>query len=211
MKFGRVLGDVIGKADEQEKAVRSDSDAKIQAKQKQLDDIDNGVDPESAKYMQDAPPVEADCPQGKVMPIEQANACNARIAALNAQFARLKARHDDLQNDKNQLAVDEANKIAVFEQRKAEAKANAASIEACSKNDDVMAKKACLDSLFDNKTISPYDLDAGVVKPDYFGTTKTEAKIISSQNNVHDDGQIRKVMSKKIAVPPPPPDSAPKN
>jgi len=211
MKFGHVLGDVVGKADEQEKAVRSDADARIQAKQKQLDDIDNGVDPEAAKYMQDAPPVEAACPQGKVMPVEQANACNARIAALNAQFAKLKARHDDLLNEKNQLAFDEANQIAVLEQRKVEAKALDANIVACSGNADVMTKKACLDRIFDNKSVSPYDLDAGVVKPDYFGTTKTEANIIPAQNKVHDDGQIRKVMSKKVTVPPPAPDSAPKN
>jgi hypothetical protein len=191
--------------------------------QKQMDDMDNGVDPDSAKYMRDEPPVEAACPQGKVMPVAQARACEARIAEINGQFAALKARHDalsaqkdriamdlanrsaELQSQENRIAIDTASKMAELDKKKAAATEAQSKIEACSDNPTTMAKKACLDHIFDGTSTKydGYDLDPSVVKPDYLGGHKSSPTIIKSQNQVHDDGAIRKVMSKKVCVPSP--------
>jgi DNA repair exonuclease SbcCD ATPase subunit len=244
MKFGHILGHVIADTDEKEASVKAGADAQtkvIKEKldeisngvdpeaangkevQKRMDDIDNGVDPDAARYMRDEPPVEAACPPGKVMPAAAAAACEARIAEINGQFAALKARHDNLQTQKNRIAtdlanknaelqaqenriaIDTANKIAELDKKKAAATDAQSKIEACADNPDTMSKKACLDHLFDNTKFSPYDLDSSVVKPVYdsLGGHKSSATIIKSQNQVHDDGAIRKVMSKKTCVPSP--------
>jgi hypothetical protein len=191
--------------------------------QKQIDALDNGTDPDAAKYMRDEPPVEADCPQGKVMPAAEAAACEARIAEINNEFAALNARHENLQARKNQIdadlasksaelqsqenriATDTANQIVELDKKKAAATDAQSKIEACADNPDTMSKKACLDHLFDNASFdtAAYDLDPSVVKPDYLGGHKSSATIIKSQNQVHNDGAIRKVMSKKICVPSP--------
>lgn len=122
---------------------------------------------------------------------------------------KIKARHDNLMGQKNQIAIDQANKIASLEQKKSKATALDTKIEACSGNPDTMTKKACLDRIFDNASNNAYDLDPGVVKPDYLGSTKSSATIVQSQNKVRDDDAIRKTMKKKITVPSPTPDSTP--
>jgi hypothetical protein len=173
--------------------------------------------------MRDEPPVEAACPHGQVMPVAQAQACNARIGEINDEFAAIKARHDnlvarknqiaaeearknaDLEAQKNQIALDEANKISALESKKTAATALQANIEACSNDPSTMSKKACLDHIFDNQSeaAAAYDLDPSVVKPDYLGGHKSTVNIVRTQNKVHDDTQIRKITSKKITVPSP--------
>jgi cell division protein FtsB len=170
-EFGRVLEAAGARTDQEEAAVRADADARNDAVQKELDDLQNSVDPDAAKYKHDAPGVEADCPRGQQVPVEQAKVCKARMAALDALFAKLKTRHDDLEAKKDQIAADEATAIAKLEQKKVTVESIQAEIETCADNPDTASKKKCLDRFFDNAALAKTarDLDPTVVRPEYVG------------------------------------------
>jgi len=171
-EFGRVLGGLDTRTDLDEAAVRSGADAQNDAIQKELDDMQNSVDPDAAKYKQDAPAVEADCPHGQQVPVEQAKVCKARMAALDDLFAKLKTRHDDLVAKRDKIAADAAAAIAKLEQKKMTVESIQAEIETCADNPDTASKKKCLDRFFDNESLAKTarDLDPTVVRPEYAGS-----------------------------------------
>jgi hypothetical protein len=139
------------------------------------------------------------------MPMAQAQACNARIHDFNAYNNRIAAQVKAALADRDRIVREEQAKIQRLNREKQAAQRTASMLTTCDQ-EDIMARKACLDKLFDNQTVTS-GLDV-VEVPDLFGGRKwTVQEVIQRYKESGDatPSQIMKLYKSidKINVPSP--------
>ena len=149
--------------------------------------------------------IKAYCPPNTRMSRAQAAACNVRIHDFNAYNARITARVKAQLAERDRIVREESARIQRLNRQKRAAGRMAKLITTCDEK-DVLARKACLDKLFDNMTVTS-SLDV-VQVPDSFGGRKWTVREVIDRYKKSGDATPSQIMKlyksiDKINVPSP--------
>jgi hypothetical protein len=163
-------------------------------------------DPEFEQKVEELKTLQAECPEGAMMPEEQAHACNARIEAFNVYDKSIADQVKAKLDERDRITEQNERDIAELSARRASLARLMAATEQVSTCNEPKTRKPCLDKLFDNQTASG-DI-VTVALPDTFGGKKMTVQEVIDRYKASGDvtpSQLQRLTSsiKDINVPSP--------